>query len=97
LADAASINPIAGYRVLQTLAAVLPHLDGVNQAAKLVELTAKLAADYGTPVPIPETLTGKTKGSSLMAVSLRLLADVRPTPTALLQAAAEQAAAALDA
>jgi len=95
LSDAASISPITGYRVLQTLSAVLPHLDGVNQAAKLVELTAKLTADYGTPVPIPESLAGKTKGSSLMAVSLRLLADIRPDPTALAQAAAEQAAASL--
>lgn len=91
LADAASISPIAGYRVLQTLVGLLPHLDGINQAARLVELTAKLAADYGTPVEIPESLATKTKGSSLLAVSLRSLSEIRPEPTSLIQAAAEQA------
>ena len=95
LADAASINPIAGYRVLQTLVTLLPHLDGVNQAAKLVELTARIAADYGTPVPIPDALASKRKGSSVMAVALRALDAVTPRATPLAEEAAAQAAASL--
>ena len=95
LADAASINPIAGYRVLQTLAALLPHLDGVNQAAKLVELTARLAADYGTPAAVPDALASKRKGSSVMAVALRALDAVTPRATPLAEEAAAQAAASL--
>ncbi|MGC3953139.1 MAG: DUF6493 family protein [Propionicimonas sp.] len=94
LADAASISALAGYRMLQTLAALLPHLDGVNQAGKLVELTARLATDYGTPVAIPESLAAKRKGNSVMAVALRTLASVQPGPTSLAQQAAEQAQAA---
>ena len=94
LADAASISPIAGYRTLQTLAALLPHLDGVSQAVKLIELTARLAADYGTPVPVPGAFAGKRKGSSVMAVALRALDAATPRPTPLAQDAAAQAAAA---
>jgi len=95
LADAASINAIAGYRVLQTLAALLPHLDGVNQAAKLVELAARLAADYGTRVPIPDALARKRRGSSVMAAALRTLDGVTSGRTQLGQDAAAQAAASL--
>ena len=96
LGDAASIGALAGYRVLQTLAALLARLDGVNQAGKLVELTARLAADYGTPVAIPEPLTAKRKGGSALAVALRSLAAQRPHPTPLAEEAAAQARAALD-
>ncbi|MCL2829897.1 MAG: DUF6493 family protein [Betaproteobacteria bacterium] len=91
LADAASINPIAGYRVLQTLAALLPHLDGINQAAKLVELAARLSADYGTPIPVPDAFASKRKGASVMAVALRALDAVIPHPTPLAEDAAAQA------
>lgn len=91
LADAASISALAGYRMLQTLAELLPQLDGVNQAGKLIELTARLAADYGTPVAIPESLAPKRRGSSVMAVALRTLASVQPGPTSLARQAAEQA------
>jgi hypothetical protein len=91
LADAASIHAIAGYRVLQTLGALLPHLDGVNQAARLIELTARLAADYGTPVAAPDALAGKRKGAAVMAVALRLLDAVTPRATALAEEAAAQA------
>jgi len=95
LADAASISAIAGARVLQTLRPLLPHLDGINQAAKLLELTARLASDYGTPVPLPGALAKKCKGSSVMALALRTITDVTPQPTPLAEDAARQAAAAL--
>ena len=95
LADAASINALAGYRVLQTLAALLSHLDGVTQAARLIELTARLAADYGTRVLIPDALARKRKGSSVMAAALRALNGVTSRPTPLAQEAAAQAAASL--
>jgi hypothetical protein len=88
LTDAASISAIAGYRVLQTLAALLSHLDGVNQAAKLVELAARLAADHGTPVAIPDALAGKRQGASVMAAALRALDTVTPRPTLLAEEAA---------
>ncbi len=93
--DAASISAISGYRVLQTLAALLPHLTGVTGAGKLVELTARLSADYGTPVPVPATLASKSKGSSALAVSLRALDAVVGHPTPLAQEAAAQASEAL--
>lgn len=91
LSDAASINAIAGYRVLQTLALLLPKLDGVTGAAKLVELCFTLAQDYGTAVAIPDELAGKAKGSSALAVALRALAGVVPHETELACQAAAQA------
>ena len=91
LADAATINALAGYRVLQTLAALLPRLAGVNGAARLVELTARLASDYGTPVAVPDVLAGKAKGSSIKAVALRALRDQPPRTTGVALEAAEQA------
>lgn len=93
LADAASIGALPGYRVLQTLAALLPVLDGVNGVARLVELAARLSAAYGTPVGLPAALAGKAKGASVMAVTLRALAAVAAGPTALAREAAAQAQA----
>jgi hypothetical protein len=94
LEDAASISAIAGYRVLQTLAAVLPRLGGVHQSGKLVELTARLAADYGTPVAVPAALADKRPGNSAQAVALSALDAVVPRPTRLAQDAAAQASSA---
>jgi len=92
LGDVASISPIAGYRALQTLAALLPHLDGVPQSAKLPELAARLATDYGGPIRVPDALTAKRKGNSVMAVALRALESVTPRPAPLAKDAAAQAA-----
>jgi len=78
LSDAASISETAGYRVLQTLSALLPSLACVNSGVKLVELTARLAANYGVAVPIPDSLATKRTGTSLMAVALRTLANLVP-------------------
>ncbi len=91
LADAASIGALSGYRVLQTLAALLPGLDGVNGAARLVELAARLSAVYGTPLALPATLASKAKGGSVMAVALRALAAGVAGPTDLAHEAAAEA------
>lgn len=91
LADVASIGALPGYRVLQTLATLLPGLDGVNGAARLVELAARLSATYGTPLALPATLASKAKGSSVMAVALRALAAVVARPTDLAHEAAAEA------
>lgn len=96
LADAASIGALPGYRVLQTLEALLPVLDGVNGAARLVELAARLSAAYGTPLALPTALAGKSKGSSVMAVALRALAAGVAGPTDLALEAAAEAQATLD-
>ena len=97
--DAASISAIAGYRVLQTLAAALPALidaDGkiVTQGGKLVEITAAISNEYGTPVEIPASLVAKRKGSSALAVAVRALEAVVPRPTSAAEEAAAQALAA---
>lgn len=93
LSDAASINAIAGLRVLQTLDALLPQLldkDGkpLTQASKLIELAARLSVDYGWPLSIPQALAAKSKGSSALAVALRTLQAVTPQATPLTREAA---------
>jgi len=96
LVDAASIGALCGYRVLQTLAALLPGLDGVNGAARLVELAARLSAVYGTPLALPAALASKAKGGSVMAVALRALATGVAGPTDLAHEAAAEAHATED-
>ena len=64
LADASSISALAGCRALQTLEALLPRLvdaDGkpMAQAAKLIELAARLSNDYGMPIALPATLAAR--------------------------------------
>jgi hypothetical protein len=65
-------------------------------ARKLVELAARLAADYGVPVAVPPALSAKRKGGSALAVAVRALEALRPNPTALVAEAAAQARAALE-
>ncbi|MCR1785451.1 hypothetical protein KVF89_23135 [Nocardioides carbamazepini] len=88
LSDAATVSALAGHRVLLTLAALLA--DGVA-VSKLVELTARLAADYGTPIAVPDALTPRAKGSTVLAAALRALRDQQPRRTELAVLAAEQA------
>ncbi|RGE46924.1 hypothetical protein DZC30_00460 [Comamonas testosteroni] len=93
LGDASSISAATGLRVLQTLGALLPHLldaDGkpLTQASKLIELAARLSVDYGWPLPIPEALAARRKGSSALAVALRTLDAVTPQTTPLAREAA---------
>lgn len=101
LADAASISALAGCRVLQTLEALLPQLldaDGkpLAQAGRLIELAARLSADYGMPITLPATLAARRKGASVLAVTLRSLEAVAPRVTPLAETAAAAAQRALE-
>ena len=96
LADAASISALAGCRVLQTLAALLPQIFDVEgkplaQAGKLIELAVRLSNDYGMPVALPATLAARRKGASVLAVNLRSLEAVVPRVTPLAETAAAAA------
>ena len=94
LTDAASLSPLAGWSIFQTVRQILPLLPQVKQGAPLVKLAVELAELYGTPVEIPSVLEPKMKGSTVMAKALRALAAVpaRVTEEAL---AAREAALAL--
>ena len=94
LYDAASLSPLAGWSVFQTVRQILPVLPQVRQSAPIVKLAVELAELYGTPVEIPAVLEPKMKGSTVMAKALRALAAVpaRETEEAL---AAREAALAL--
>ena len=94
LNDAASLSPLAGWSVFQTVRQILPVLSQVKQSAPIVKLAVELAELYGTPVEIPAVLEPKMKGSTVLAKALRALAAVsaRETEEAL---AAREAALAL--
>lgn len=92
LADAASISALAGYRVLQTLAELLPRLARVRQVAPLVALLARLARDYGTPVPIPDEAFRGVKPGSVLGAALGELAAVPAGETSLASQAVTEAA-----
>ena len=94
LNDAASLSPLAGWSVFQTVRQILPVLSQVRQSAPIVKLAVELAELYGTPVEVPAELEPKMKGSTVMAKALRALAAVpaRETEEAL---AAREAALAL--
>ena len=81
LNDAASLSPLAGWSVFQTVRRILPVLPQVRQSAPIVKLAVELAELYGTPVEIPAELEPKMKGSTVLAKSLRALAAVTPRVT----------------
>ena len=85
LNDAASLSPLAGWSVFQTVCQILPVLPQVRQSAPIVKLAVELAELYGTPVEIPAELEPKMKGSTVLAKALRALAAVpaRETEDAL--------------
>ena len=89
LADCASISALAGYRVAQTITAVLPALAGVRGANGMVEVLVALAGDYGMRVSVPDEMRPKMKGSSAMAKALRALDALPDAPTDLACEAAE--------
>ena len=94
LSDCASVSALAGYRVAQTIAALLPSLVGVRGANRMVEALVALAGDYGMRVCVPDELRPKMKGSSALAQALRAL-DVLPhAPTRHAREAAEALGAA---
>lgn len=89
LTDCASISALAGYRVAQVIAALLPSLAGVRASNSLIEALVALAGDYGMGVPVPEELRPKMKGSSAMAKALRALDALPDAPTGLAREAGE--------
>ena len=95
LNDAASLSPLAGWSVFQTVRQILPLVPQVRQGAPIVKLAVELAELYGTPVEIPAVLEPKMKGSTVLAKSLRALAAVTPRVTEEALAAREAALALL--
>ena len=91
LQDAASISPLAGWRVCQVLQGLLPVVGELNRGGALVQLLAQLAGEYGVSVEIPEVLRPKMKGSTVLAKNLRALSALGPCPTGLARQALEQA------
>ena len=91
LQDAASISPLAGWRVCQVLQGLLPVVGEINRGGALVQLLAQLAGEYGVSVEIPEVLRPKMKGSTVLAKNLRALSALGPCPTELARQALEQA------
>ena len=91
LQDAASISPLAGWRVCQVLQGLLPVVGELNRGGALVQLLAHLAGEYGASVEIPEVLRPKMKGSTVLAKNLRALSALGPCSTELARQALEQA------
>ncbi|VEI22982.1 Uncharacterised protein [Rothia aeria] len=91
LQDAASISPLAGWRVCQVLQGLLPVVGELNRGGALVQLLAQLAGEYGVSVEIPEVLRPKMKGSTVLAKNLRALSALGPCSTELARQALEQA------
>ena len=89
LSDCASVSALAGYRVAQTIAALLPSLVGIRGANRMVEALVALAGDYGMRVCVPDELRPKMKGSSALAQALRALDALPDAPTDLAREAAE--------
>ena len=96
LQDAASISPLAGWRVCQVLQGLLPVVGELNRGGALVQLLAQLAGEYGVSVEIPEVLRPKMKGSTVLAKNLRALSALSPHSTELAHQALEQALAISD-
>ena len=91
LQDAASISPLAGWRVCQVLQGLLPVVGEINRGGALVQLLVELAGEYGVSVEIPEVLRLKMKGSTVLAKNLRALSALGPCSTELARQALEQA------
>ena len=96
LQDAASISPLAGWRVCQVLQGLLPVVGEINRGGALVQLLAQLAGEYGVSVEIPEVLRPKMKGSTVLAKNLRALSALGSCSTELAHQAQEQALAISD-
>ena len=94
LTDCASISALAGYRVAQTIAVLLPSLVGIRGSNRMVEALVALAGDYGMRVCVPDELRPKMKGSSALAQALRALDALPHAPTRHAREAAEALGAA---
>ena len=94
LDDTAQLSALAGYRVLQTLAAVVTGETTVPRGHQLTVLLAQLCVQYGVSVPIPDRLVPAPKARGTAAAALRTILALEPHPTELLAEAAQQAEAA---
>ena len=94
LDDAAQLSALAGYRVLQTLAAVVTGETTILRGHQLTVLLAQLCVQYGVSVPIPDRLIPAPKARGTAAAALRTILTLEPHPTELLAEAAQQAEAA---
>ena len=89
--DAASVSPLAGWRIVQVLEGILPALGEVYRGGALVQLLVQLAGEYGASIKIPEVLRPKMKGSTVLAKNLRALERLEPHPTELAEKARQEA------
>ena len=94
LDDAAQLSALAGYRVLQTLTAVVTGETTIPRGHQLTVLLAQLCTQYGVSVPIPDRLIPAPKARGTAAAALRTILTLEPHPTELLAEAAQQAEAA---
>ena len=91
LQDAASISPLAGWRIVQVLENMLPAVSDINRGGSFVQLLAQLAGEYGVSIEIPEVLRPNMKGSTVLAKNLRALEKLEPHPTELAEKARQYA------
>ncbi len=96
LQDAASISPLAGWRIVQVLENMLPVVSDINRGGSFVQLLVQLAGEYGASIEIPEGLRPKMKGSTVLAKNLRALERLEPHPTELAEKARQHAQNLLD-
>ena len=89
--DAASISPLAGWRIVQVLENMLPAVSDINRGGSFVQLLVQLAGEYGASIEIPEGLRPKMKGSTVLAKNLRALERLEPHPTELAEKARQEA------
>ena len=94
LDDTAQLSALAGYRVLQTLAAVVTGETTIPRGHQLTVLLAQLCVQYGVSVPIPDRLIPAPKARGTAAAALRTILTLEPHPTELLAEAVQQAEAA---
>ena len=94
LDDTAQLSALAGYRVLQTLTAVVTGETTIPRGHQLTVLLAQLCVQYGVSVPIPDRLVPAPKARGTAAAALRTILALEPHPTELLAEAAQQAEAA---
>lgn len=95
LAEVAASGAIAGWRVFETVLALLPPAASAAGGVRFVELAERLARDYGAGVVVPPELLARARGSSALAKAIRALGDAVDQPTSLARQAADEAALAL--
>ena len=89
--DAASVSPLAGWRIVQVLENMLPMVGEINRGGALVQLLVQLAGEYGVSIEVPEALRPKMRGQTVLAKNLRALEKLQPHPTELAEKARQHA------